>query len=353
MTTPHVRRLALLLALVGTVALVGCADAVDRIDETRETLTGADEADGAGATGADEHGMTAVQAHEVAVERAEAWNDRAELTHVSTVETQDLDRMAVMMANATPETTMLEPDPQLADGRAPQWVFGFATPDRERAMDVLVTQHRGTHVLEDEAEADDVHAITEDAWRIDSDEALEKVREHPKVGPQLEEDPDRVIHWTLAFPAQPGHLWQIWVQDATEGPRGERATAPVFVNATTGELVDPFTPPKDPQRFDHEGTLSADDPTATFPLDANAPEDLTVHVNAQLQWDGEARLNLTLLEADSSPVEPQERSAGSSVLTAEYRDLDPGDYELELTLEETQADEVSFALEGEAIFVDG
>lgn len=354
MSAPSARRLAILLVLVGTLALAGCTQAVDRLDETRDTLTGGDDAGGAGAIVDDPSGLTAMQAHEAAVERAEAWDGDAELTHVSTVEMEDLERMAITMTNATPETTLLEPDPRMGDGRAPQWVFGFATPDRDRAIDVLVTQHRGTHVIEDDREADDVHAITEDAWRIDSDEVLEKVREHPEVGPQLEDNPERVIHWTLVFPEKPGHLWQIWVQDAAEGPRGEPAAAPVFVNATTGELVDPFTPPKDPERFDHEGTLSADEPRARFDLDASADEALTVHVNAQLTWDADARLNLTLLDADGSPVGAEDRSRGSSSVTAEYRSLDPGDYELQVALEDEdpEADEVAFTLEGQALFVD-
>lgn len=353
MSTDLGPRLAILAALVATVGLVGCADAVDRIDETRETITGGDDADGAGAATTEAYGMTAMQAHEVAAERAEAWDEDAELTHVSAVEMEDTERMAVVMANATPEAADLEPDPRLADGRSPQWAFQFATPDRDRAVELLVTSDGEARVLDGNAQPDDVHAITEDAWQVDSDEALEAVREHPKVGPLLEEDPDRTIHWTLAFPEQPGHLWQIWIQDATEGPRGERATAPVFVNATTGELEDPFRPPQEPERFEHEGSLPAEEDAFTLPLDTRTDQAARVHVNAQLTWDAEARLNLTLLDGDGSPVDASDRSGGSSSVTAEYRGLDPGDYELRVTLEEAGADEVAFSLQGDVIFVDG
>lgn len=336
-------RAGLVVMLIALIAFAGCVEAMDRMQEATQPSSRTEQE-------RSDPGMTAMEAHQLAKDDANDWHPGAKLTMAATIEKANTHQLGVMMGLPSADTANLEPDPNVGDGLSPQWSLYYATPDRDEGAVFLVESDQDVTRVHEADEVPGDRSITADRWRIDSDEALAAIEDDAELREHLdEEDPNQMV-WTLVFQDEPGHLWQAWIQGLTEGPRGEPATGPVFVNATTGEREKPHQ--RDMEPIQDEGRLSAQERT----VDHAIKVDQAATVEADLSWypdDAETspRVNLSLLQ-DGAQVEPEERSDDGSHIHLLFEDLEPGEYRLRITLEEGAPEdgEVRFTLGGMILY---
>lgn len=329
----------LLAALIGLVVLAGCAQVVDDVRKA----TGQEPGDGLG--------LTAMEAHEVAQEQAEAWHPDAELTLASTMETDATDMIERLMAEVPGEAPDVDPDPRIGDGRAPQWMLEYTTPDRDSAIRLFVTAEGETVIFDETSEVDGDRSI-DDRWQVDSDEAVKTALQEPAVQRYIEERRGPVM-LSLVFVDEPGHNWQMhFLGEPRTSPTGpDHAPGAIHVNATTGERVPGSIRQVEPEPFAHTGNVSAQDPTATFPIDV-AGDDAVLE--AHLRWDaGDGNttpsLNLSLVDPDGQVVTPDDRSRSEDHAGLVAGRIEAGDYTLRVRLVDGAPDgsPVGFELEGE------
>ena len=302
------RLVAVVALIVGAAGATGCIEALSSLaasDGEVTAMTNRDLADGA----------------------ARAWNPTAELRAAFALEAPNL-------------TEEYPADPDVGNGRAPLWLYGYAASNGTEARAFHVTADGQVRVLNESFDGVPDMGEAVASWSIDSDRAVEIARSDAGFDAVAAHEEALVME---ALGAEDGMtLWAIMAYS----PAGQ---ALAVVDASDGTLVtvesfdmafDMPAFPGMPGRYEmgpqveihDEGTLDADEATKEYGFRIARADVGTIELNVAKTLPTD-RLRWSILDASGEPVAGgsvqgfQMQSRGTFDFTLE----EPGDYVLVLS----------------------
>lgn len=292
--------------------------------------------------------LTAKDAHNKVLPRAQQWQGDAGLAAVGATEAREPGDFE----DEGDFPFAMGADSNVGDGRAPQWFLRYYSPSTDRYLSTVVYAN-GTILTQEERASEDEDVTVDLAkWQVDSPQAVQVAMQDANFSAAARASDGGILlmlapkgggPYNMGAYGQPGGnftppedpFWMLTAHSDTED-RG----AVVLVNARTGQRFEfpfPFGPfggdfpggfpyGASPTVYSFSGQLSAQSPSRSHDFEVKAQHRV---LDAELDWSGALptdRATLEIRTPGGQPLRPDTEDSASSGYQATYTVPGPGEY---------------------------